>query len=213
MFWLIEVLVWLLILVSVSEALIFVNFNHRKNFNTYQIFMPDVDGLINGSPVRLMGIQIGYVNQLTVVGDDIYLRFVITDKNVKLPEGTIATVEFSGLGGSKSLELYPPEYTKNLSGKMVIAEKPKRIHDSLGLLNEMYDQVMGCAYTASRFMDKLGFIKSKDMLPQKDSVKEFDNFLDISNDWLDNMQKQSDNFSKKMKTKAGKDHGSNAGKN
>ena len=211
MFWLIEVFVWLLILFSVSEALIFTNFNHRKIFNTYQIFMPDVDGLINGSPVRLMGIQIGYVNQLTVVGDDIYLRFVITDKNVKLPEGTIATVEFSGLGGSKSLELYPPEYAKNLSRKMVIAEKPKRIHDSLGLLNEMYDQVMDCAYTASRFVDKLGFVKNKGLSYQKNSVKDFNNLLNISNGWLDNMQKQSDNFSRKMK--AEENHESNAGKN
>ena len=116
-FWIVELFIWLLILFLVSGGLMLAKYNYKKQFNTYQIFLPDVDGLINGSPVKIMGIQVGYVNQLDIVGEDVYVKFIITEKDVKIPSGSVATVEFSGLGGSKSLELYPPKNNINPSGK------------------------------------------------------------------------------------------------
>lgn len=184
----------------------FVKYNYRKNFNTYQIFLPDIDGLINGSPVRLMGIQIGYVNQVDIVGDDVYVKFIVTEKGVKIPHSTIATVEFSGLGGSKSLELYPPTPNSKLtSEKFLIPQSPKRIHDSLGLLSEMIGKLMDLTYDVSHFMNEVGIIKDQEKFNTHKEEKSVNEFLDFSNNWLDKAQKKCDNLNNKLKNK-GENH-------
>ena len=197
-FWLMELLVWFLLLVLVAGGIILAKYNYKRQFNTYQIFLPDVDGLINGSPVRLMGLQIGYVNQIDIVGEDVYVKFIVTEKNVKIPYGSVATVEFSGLGGSKSLELYPPEAGVSNSYKILIPQSPKRIHDSLGLLSEMYDSVVEITYVISSFMDKVGFIKPKN---SNNPSKTINDFFDFSDNWLDKAQKQVEKFDNKFNKK------------
>ena len=69
----------------------------------------DVDGIIEGSPVRFMGIVIGHVRNLNYTPNAIQVEIIVTKKDVKIPSGSIASVEFTGLAGSKSIELYPPE--------------------------------------------------------------------------------------------------------
>lgn len=202
LFWIAELFIWLLVLFVISGAFILFKYNYKKNFETYQIFLPDVDGLINGSPVKFLGIQIGYVNQINIVGEDVYVRFIITKKGVKIPPGSDVTVEFSGLGGSKSLEIYPPKNQKNIGEKLINPQAPKRIHDSLGLLNDMYEKFVDITYTVSRFMDKIGVIKTKNFSStSKDAVGKA---LDNTNNWLDRAQKQADKLSDKINKKDNK---------
>lgn len=194
--WIGELFIWLLILSVLAGGIMFARYNYRKNFNTYQIFLPDVDGLINGSPVKFMGIQVGYVNQIAIVGDNVYVKFLVTEKNIKIPPSSIATVEFSGLGGSKSLELYPPNTkSKAFSDMLIIPQAPKRIHDSLGLLMDMFDKVAEIAYTASNFMNEIGIIKSQN---KNTTTVNFGKLLDDSNDWLENAHKGSLKFGGKI---------------
>lgn len=198
-FWIVELFIWLLILFLVAGGMMLAKYNYRKNFNTYQIFLPDVDGLINGSPVKIMGIQIGYVNQVDIVGEDVYVKFIVTEKNVRLPKGAVATVEFSGLGGSKSLEIYPPKKGQKIpSDKLLVAQNPKRIHDSLGLLNEMLGKVTNIAYRVSYFMGKVGIIQNQESIEEEKSVKAGTQLLELSDGIIDRAQKQCDNFSKKI---------------
>lgn len=212
LFWIVELFVWVLILFLVSSGIIFAKYNYRKNFNTYQIFLPDVDGLINGSPVKLMGIQVGYVNQLDIVGEDVYVKFIITDKNVKIPRGSMATVEFSGLGGSKSLEIYPPVHNK-YSTKFIITQSPKRIHDSLGLLNDMFEKIADITYRVSHFMDKIGIIKKTRTYNTIEQTKSTDAFAFL-NCWLDKAQKQCDKVTNQLeKMKAREKNGQNCEQN
>lgn len=213
MFWIVELFVWFLILFLVSSGIMLFRYSYKKNFNTYQIFLPDVDGLINGSPVKILGIQVGYVNQIDIVGDDVYVKFIITDAKVKIPRGSKATVEFSGLGGSKSLELYPPAPNEAASDKFIISQSPKRIHDSLGVLNDMFDQVVGIAYSVSHFMDQIGIIKSKKANNGDWHSRTAEDFLNFTNKKIDKMQEQSDKLSDKIKkVKEGKKNGKIYGK-
>ncbi|MEI8128656.1 MAG: MlaD family protein [bacterium] len=214
LFWIVELFIWLLVLFLVSGGMMFFKYNYKKNFETYQIFLPDVDGLISGSPVKIMGIQIGYINQLDIVGEDVYVNFVITEPNVKIPAGSVATVEFSGLGGSKALELYPPVANKNYSGRLITSQSPKRIHDSLGLLNEMFDKIIDITYGVSNFMDQVGLIKSSEMPESVHNQKSIDGFFNSSNNWLDKLQKQCDGFNDKLQNnKKGLINGKSDGKN
>lgn len=204
LFWIVEVFIWLLILFLVSGGIMFAKYNYKRTFNTYQIFLPDVDGLINGSPVKLMGIQVGYVNQLDIVGEDVYAKFVITTPKVVIPPGSTVTVEFSGLGGSKSLEIYPPKPGSTPSGKLLIAQSPKRIHDSLGLLNEMFEKLMDLTYTVSHFMDEIGVIKQETANNKIKQSKFSNEILTNSNNWLDKAQGQCDKLTDKLNKKKDK---------
>lgn len=88
-----------------------------------------------------MGVQVGYIDKVKIISDDVYVKFVITDKEVSIPKGAIATVEFSGMGGSKSLEIYPPTKESLDSKKLIVVQNPKRLHDAFGLLNDMFDKI------------------------------------------------------------------------
>lgn len=205
-FWIVELFIWLLILTLISGGIMFAKYVYKKNFNTYQIFLSDVDGLINGSPVRLMGIQIGYVNQVDIVGEEVYVKFIVTDKNVKLPRGSIVTVEFSGLGGSKSLEIYPPSVKNQVpSDSVIVAQSPKRIHDSLGLLNKMFEKIIDMTYTVSSFMDQVGIIKQEDAKNHNGNHSQYSaqEILKTSNEWLDRAQGTCENCRKRLEKRNG----------
>lgn len=203
--WIAELFIWLLVLFVIAGSIMFAKYNHRKHFNTYQMFLPDVDGLIAGSPVRLLGIQVGYINQINIVGENVYVKFIITEKNMKIPQGSTATVEFTGLGGSKSLELYPPKTEKQfLSEKFITPMPPKRIHDSLGLLNDMFDKIIGITYTISNFMDQVGIIKYESEKVQNKGLA-INQILTLSSKWIDEATEKCEKYKiKDKKDESGK---------
>ncbi|MDR1168270.1 MAG: MlaD family protein [Heliobacteriaceae bacterium] len=157
---LIEFAVWFLILCLAVGGIKLYRYNQYKEFYSYQIFLQDADGLIVGSPVKFMGVQIGYIDMLKIVSNDVYARFRITDKNFALPDGVIATVEFSGMGGSKSLEIYPPTEQSLNSDRVIYVGRPKRLHDALGLLNDMYTKIGSITGRLSYFINETDVLET-----------------------------------------------------
>src|SRR5574344_1125605 len=106
--WIGELLIWgLLIFGAIFFSLYLYNKDTREN-HTYYVFFKDVDGLIKGSPVKVQGYQVVYVSNISIVNEDIFVTFIITDKDLTMPKTLDATVAFTGMGGSKSLELFVP---------------------------------------------------------------------------------------------------------
>jgi ABC-type transporter Mla subunit MlaD len=137
----IELAVWLIIIALCVFGIRYHHYKTQKQFKSYQIFMNDVDGLIVGSPVRFLGIQIGHVTKIQLVSSDvysdIYVKFIITQKDLTLPTGSVATVEGSGLGGSKSLEIYPPKNEDN-KDKIIASKDSTRLNKVMGLFNKIF---------------------------------------------------------------------------
>lgn len=156
---LIEFVIWFFILCIAVAGIKIHHYHKEKELVTYQIFMPDVDGLIVGSPVKFMGVQVGYIEKVKIVSNDVYLKIVITAKDVELPKGSIATVEFNGMGGSKSLEIYPPTDESIAANKLIVVQSPKRLHDSLGLLNDMFDKIGSISTKLSFFAKETGAVE------------------------------------------------------
>lgn len=105
----VEILIWITILLI---AIGFGVFTYIKTFvepNVYVIQFKDIDGITKGSPVRFMGINVGYVRKLKSKNKHIDVQILVTKKGMNIPNGTLARVEFYGLGGSKSIELMPPQ--------------------------------------------------------------------------------------------------------
>lgn len=139
----IEFAIWLII---IALCVFGIRYHHHKSqlqYKSYQIFMNDVDGLIVGSPVKFLGTQIGHVTKIQLVSSDvysdIYVKFIITEKDLTLPTGAIATVEGSGLGGSKALEIYPPE--DEVAEHIIAAKESTRLGKVISLFKKIFKDI------------------------------------------------------------------------
>lgn len=193
----IEFIIWFIILCLCIWGYRYYKYQEFKKLPSYQIFMPDVDGMIVGSPVKLMGVQVGYIKSIKIIGNNVYLRFVITEEDITLPKGVIATVEFNGLGGSKSLELYPPDKNEN-TDRLIVVQSPKRLHDSLGLLNDMFGKIGSITAKLSHFADKMGMVDETDEILniQPDNIGKG---IRQTDDFVDNMIKNRNEFQNRLK--------------
>jgi len=133
---LIEIIIWTIILTIIFTVGIFVYSKIFVEPNIYNIEFKDIDGITKGSPVRFMGINVGYVRQLKTNDRKVNVQIIITKKDMKIPQGTAARVEFYGLGGSKSIELMPPDNSCDVG---IITNKTIRIndvvHEAFGLVD------------------------------------------------------------------------------
>lgn len=195
-----EFLIWLvLLLVLVAFYSMGIIFKEKNDKNDYQIFIQDVDGLIVGSPVRLMGIEVGHVTKIKPVKDEVYVNFVIDNPDIAIPQGTSITVEFSGLAGSKSLELYLPQKGDYVDKSTPILQvmAPKRLHDAQWLLNEMFKKLDSIIYSTSSFGNKL---HKEDLLLRESIGKPEDlgNFLKYSDSFLEDSDKKANEIRHKI---------------
>lgn len=191
----IELIIWLLILTIAVTGIKMHRYNKLKSLKTYQVFMPDIDGMIVGSPVKLMGVQVGYVQKINIVNNNVYVKFVINKPEVTIPQGAIATVEFNGLGGSKSLEIIQPTEETIASKQLIVVNHPKRLHDSMLLLNDMFDKIGSIGARSSYFMDQFTNEDETISINPATFQKEIDNIDHV----LDNIIKNQNDFETKLK--------------
>ncbi len=191
-----EAIIWIIVISLVIFGVRYHNYKAKKELKTYQIFLQDVDGLIVGSPVRMMGVSIGYIEKVKIIGDTVYVKFVLNDKNAYIPRGSIATVEFNGLGGSKSLEIYPPTEQSLASNKLIVSKRPMRLNDSIGLIDDMFDKLTSMIIRGSRFATEMSTF-----MPKKGTMSLKKNEQDIKeiNTLIDNLQQNRQEFKTKLK--------------
>ena len=159
---LLEGVIWFFILCCVLFAIRTHHYLEAKAVNQYQIFLSDVDGLIVGSPVKFMGVQVGYVSYLEPINNEVYVKFILNDKAAVLPKGVVANVEFSGLGGTKSLELYQPTEKDLKTEKLINIKETFRLADSIDLLDNMFSKISLIGWRMGYFINKLSpFIKDE----------------------------------------------------
>ncbi len=206
----VELLIWLIIvLIITSFSVLFYN-KAKQEENDYSLFMNDVDGLIVGSPVRMMGIEVGHVTKIKPTNEEVFIKFVLDDKSTDIPQGTVATVEFSGMAGSKSLELYLPDKNTYIDNNVPIlaVNPPKRLHDAMGLLSEMFDKLGAIISTTTSFTGKLESIE----IPHN-KQQDFNALIDYSNKMLNDSTQKANNLNKKLNEyKTNKENGGDGNK-
>ena len=193
LFWIAELLIWaLLIFITAFISLYVYNKNIREK-HTYYVFFNDVDGLIKGSPVKIQGYQVGYVSDIAIVDEDVFITFIITDKDMIMPKKLAATVEFTGMGGSKSLELYIPK-EGSMAKNYISTTEPKRLQDFYVYQNQIANDLITMTTNFMNMMTPkntdtvVNFIKDPIVLEQ------IHNILDIvQNKESDILEKRSKN--------------------
>lgn len=201
LYMLVEITLWVIV-IALSVGLIRYNHSKKQNeFKAYQIFMEDVDGLIEGSPVRMLGTQIGYIKTVKIVQGHVYVKFLLTDKKVQLPKGVVATVEFNGMAGSKSLELYPPTELSKAEGNMISIKKTNRLSNALGLLDNMFSKFMSIIVRCQVFADSVGIFDhpaNKKVQDPKRTIQDFNDKLDRSIINMEDYKVRKEDFKQKI---------------
>ena len=164
--WLTEIFVWLLILSGGFYYFIY-NTSIKPNAkNTYYMFFDDADGLIKGSPVRLMGINIGYVRDVKIFDNKVFISFLVTKENVNIPKHATASVEFYGLGGSTSLEINPSTSNENETGELMLKGKSYRVQDFWDGQVQVADVMINIYGSFGRTIKRTDLLNHKDYLKQ-----------------------------------------------
>lgn len=183
----IELSIWFLLLVFVLS----IGYIAKQNYNqhkTYQIFLQDVDGIIKGSPVRMMGIHIGYVRKVKIINDMVFVDFIINQDGIEIPKGSKVTVEFTGLGGSKSIEIYTPKDKVPKGSQTFEVQQPRRLGAALSLLDSMLEKISAIMFQCTSFTDSINRAFSQAETPK--SNKPMSEVLNDTDSWLDETQKK-----------------------
>ncbi len=159
--------------------------------NLYTITFKDIDSIIKGSPVRFMGIIVGHVRNLQRKDGIILCEVIVTKPNTKIPDGSLAKVEYNGLGGSKSIEIMPPK-TENPDVKGIVAAEALRINDMMEAFSDLRE-VLICV---KQFVDG---ITPESTLGATKAIAEAPDFTIEANKTLDEMAQKQAETSKKFK--------------
>ncbi len=158
-----------------AGILLFRHYKYEKP-NTYNIIFKDIDSILKGSPVRFMGINVGYVVKLKRKDKFIICKIKITKKGVKIPDLTRAKVAFNGLGGSKSIELMPPLTNGDETGE-IIAEESLRINDLAGVVRDLND-VAVVIYNFVEGIDPIIFMNTMKEATDPQTLERVDSDID-----------------------------------
>lgn len=109
---------------------------------TYTVVFKDVDGLSVGSPVRLMGIHIGSVTKLELFDTDILVTFRTMGEKYTIPDNSVATISFTGLAGSKSLEIVPLNKKFKKNRYKIYSKEPIRISSVFQVQTTIFENIL-----------------------------------------------------------------------
>jgi hypothetical protein len=103
-----EIGIWTLILILIVFGGIGI-FHHFQPDRLTTVVFGDVDGMDIGAPVNLMGVTVGAVEDYEIRDEKVLVTFSLLNPDVFIPAGSVCTIQFTGLAGSKTLEIIPPE--------------------------------------------------------------------------------------------------------
>ncbi len=146
-----------LIIIFLLSILVYFGINKYNSlfndFPKYTVKFNDINGLEIGSPVRLAGVRIGHVVKQQLKGNKVSVTFKVVNKEAKIPKGAIAGIESSGLGGSKSLEIYPPT-SKVQEGPLLQPVEPLRIDSLKEIINILSEASLDFSRTIYSFLNE-----------------------------------------------------------
>ncbi len=202
--YIIEIAIWVILTIATLIFAFGLHYYLVVYKNTYNLQFTDIDGIIKGSPVRLMGVVIGHVRNLNLKNEDIIVQIVVTKKGVKIPNGSKATIAFTGIIGSKSIEIMPPESEGDFDG--IIAQNPVRIKEFFKSFDIMNDALQGLLSGANKVAteENLGLLRAFSQDPdfspideildgtdkiQKKSSEKIQGAIKVLDDWNRDLEK------------------------
>lgn len=105
-----DILLWMVLLALLLGGIyLFTVQLPEQRGQTIRLHFKDANEIIKGSSVHMMGTEIGYVRDLHVHKDHVTVTVQTYPESLSIPAGATFTVLFTGLGGSKSIEVELPK--------------------------------------------------------------------------------------------------------
>ncbi|MBD3273610.1 MCE family protein [Candidatus Dependentiae bacterium] len=120
-------------------------------YNTYKTFFDDIGGLDLKAPVKIAGVDIGWVDAIELQPDGKAEIIMRVNKNIKLAKNAYAVISQEGLIGTKTLEIEPgdpltgfllPGSTLSMPGR-----SPATVSDLLDQFKDIASSVQDIAYS------------------------------------------------------------------
>lgn len=104
-----------------------------KNGQTIVLSFRDANEISKGSSVRMMGTEIGFVDDVRILQDHVEIKVQTYPDTLKIPSGARFTILFTGLAGAKSIEIdLPTNPRPEVDGHpLYLVEEPIRMKDTL----------------------------------------------------------------------------------
>ncbi len=126
-----------------------------KRGQTIHLEFLNANEISRGAPVRLMGTDIGFVDNIRIEQDHVDVTIQTDPDAIRIPSGSVFTVLFTGLGGAKSIEVtLPNSPVSDEDGKPVYRIKePISMRDTL---NASLDSVQALQKGSENISDFFG---------------------------------------------------------
>ena len=150
-FLLLEIFIWILLLGGLALAGMHTIRHYFGNNQNYQVIFKDVDNLMVGAPVRIMGIQIGHVTHIRPIKDKVEVSFTVKNRRFFIPNGSNISIQFTGIAGSKSLEIESPGSTSH-QGEFIKIVEPVRINSLMEIQAKITRSIADTAESILNFI-------------------------------------------------------------
>ena len=158
-----ETKVGLLVLVSLAVLLGITlkcgNFNFKKDGHSYKAAFTDIDGIKINSPVMFNGLEIGFVQDISIQDNSSQTQMILTlhlDHQLRLHEGTKALIKNLGFMGEKFVALSAEDSrTPILSeGAIIQGQSPADFNQILNSGEELLGRLNGIATNVDERLKK-----------------------------------------------------------
>ncbi|MEI7473551.1 MAG: MlaD family protein [bacterium] len=124
---LLEIFIWIIVLGGLLHLGVSYLDDKFNQGTTYQFEFNDADSVIVGSPVRIMGITVGNVTEVQNKDNNKALISIkINNNDVEIPPSSAISVQFTGLAGSRSIEIIPPNKLKEKTVNPLNVKAPEQ---------------------------------------------------------------------------------------
>ena len=128
-----------------------------------EVIFHDINGIRAGSPVQMMGLRIGQIEEIIPVVDGkdshVKIRFVVTEKDVVIPHASTISIQQSGLIGEQFLEVMPP--------------KVQYIYSEISGVNTRIKDKQEIYMVLSGELQKIGKVEEVSIIPTKAAPLEY----------------------------------------
>lgn len=152
-----DILLWIVLALVVGAGVFGVRAQlAQRQGETVVIHFRDANEITRGSLVRMMGTEIGYVDNIKLRKDNVAVTIRTYPEALEIPSGSLFTVQFTGLVGAKSIEIVPPRVPRpNVHGKPLYrVEEPIRLKDNMNYQMDILQDLQVGAENITDFFGK-----------------------------------------------------------
>lgn len=128
-----------LIAVAIGGYFIYQNSHWVTDYYQYDVYYPNIYGLLPSDPVYLKGVKVGHISKIKYRGQENILVTMSISQNIPVHERTIAQLSASGLQGSKHINLLLDSISPNIlpHKSELIAQYDTNVIETSNLINPM----------------------------------------------------------------------------